>query len=154
MDYNQVNDLIKTIENSNFTEFELHLGSGYIRMSKNATTCLTPSPKTPTQRIDPAEAISETIEEPITILPDDKPEIAVGNLVTAPIVGTFYNSPSPGKPVFVKLGDTVKKGDILCIVEAMKVMNEIKSGFDGSVVEILAENEQMVEFAQPLFRIV
>lgn len=74
-----------------------------------------------------------------------------GNRVLSPMVGTFYAAPSPDKPPFVKVGDKVKKGQTLCIIEAMKLMNEIESDYDGEVVKILVNNEQMVEFGQPLF---
>lgn len=84
--------------------------------------------------------------------PDD-PEIAAGNLIKSPLVGTFYNAPSPDAKAFVQAGDTVKKGQVLGIVEAMKLMNEIESEFDGIVEEVLIGNEQMVEYGQPLFRI-
>ncbi len=73
--------------------------------------------------------------------------------ITAPIVGTFYSSPSPDKPPFVNVGSKVKKGDVLCIIEAMKLMNEIQSEIEGEVVEILAKNEQMVEYGQLIFKI-
>lgn len=75
------------------------------------------------------------------------------NVITAPLVGTFYNSSSPDAEPFVQVGDTVKKGQILGIIEAMKLMNEIESEFDGVVEEILAESQQMVEYGQPLFKI-
>jgi acetyl-CoA carboxylase biotin carboxyl carrier protein len=77
-----------------------------------------------------------------------------GTIVTSPIVGTFYASQGPDKEYFVKVGSRVKKGDTLCIIEAMKLMNEIDSEVDGEVVEVLVENEQMVEYGQPLFRII
>ncbi|MCR1840737.1 acetyl-CoA carboxylase biotin carboxyl carrier protein [Murimonas intestini] len=76
-----------------------------------------------------------------------------GNIITAPLVGTFYNSSSPDAEPFVQVGDTVKKGQTLGIIEAMKLMNEIESEFDGVVEEILAESQQMVEYGQPLFKI-
>lgn len=76
-----------------------------------------------------------------------------GNLVISPLVGTFYSAPSPEAESYVKVGDTVKKGQILGIVEAMKLMNEIESDFDGVVEEILVSNEAVVEYGQPLFRI-
>jgi acetyl-CoA carboxylase biotin carboxyl carrier protein len=69
------------------------------------------------------------------------------------MVGTFYSSPSPDKPSFVKVGDKVKKGQTICIIEAMKLMNEIESELDGEIVKVLANNEEMVEFGQPLFLI-
>ncbi len=78
---------------------------------------------------------------------------AKGHVVTSPFVGTFYRAPSPESPAFVDVGALVKKGQVLCIVEAMKLMNEIESEFDGKVVEIFVENGHTVEFGQPLFRI-
>lgn len=72
-------------------------------------------------------------------------------MVKAPLVGTFYTSSAPGEQCFVKVGDTVKKGQVLGIIEAMKLMNEIESEYDGVVEAVLAENEQMVEYGQPLF---
>lgn len=72
-------------------------------------------------------------------------------MVKSPLVGTFYNAPSPDAEAFVKVGDTVKKGQVLGIVEAMKLMNEIESEFDGTVEQILVENEDVVEYGQPLF---
>ena len=94
------------------------------------------------------------ISSPITIIPEEKVEIKEGNFVKAPIVGTFYQSSSPDKPPLVKVGDKVKEGDLLCIIEAMKIMNEIKSPCNGEVAEIFVSNEDMVEYDQPLFRIV
>jgi acetyl-CoA carboxylase biotin carboxyl carrier protein len=76
-----------------------------------------------------------------------------GVVVTSPIVGTFYGSPSPEVAPFVSVGSKVKKGEVLCIIEAMKLMNEIESEVDGEVIEILVQNEQMVEYGQPLFLI-
>ena len=79
---------------------------------------------------------------------------AEGNVVKSPLVGTFYVSPSPEKPAYVKVGDHVKKGQVIGIIEAMKLMNEIESEFEGTVAEILVGNEQVVEYGQPLVRIV
>jgi len=77
-----------------------------------------------------------------------------GHLVESPIVGTYYNAPSPEADPYVCVGSKVKKGDVLCIIEAMKLMNEIEADQEGEIVEILVENEQGVEYGQPLFRIV
>jgi acetyl-CoA carboxylase biotin carboxyl carrier protein len=82
---------------------------------------------------------------------EKQPAEECGNKVLSPMVGTFYCQASPEKPPFVKLGDKVKKGQTLCIIEAMKLMNEIESEFDGEVVSILSQNEEMVQFGQPLF---
>ena len=78
-------------------------------------------------------------------------EVQTGSVVKSPLVGTYYAASSPENPPFVKVGDKVSKGQVLGIVEAMKLMNEIESEFDGTVKEILVENEQMVEFGQPMF---
>ena len=78
---------------------------------------------------------------------------AKGHTITSPLVGTFYSSPSPDAPSFVNVGDRVKKGQVIGIIEAMKLMNEIESDYDGVVTEILIKNEETVEFGQPLFRI-
>jgi acetyl-CoA carboxylase biotin carboxyl carrier protein len=79
------------------------------------------------------------------------PPAAIGNVVKSPMVGTFYRASGPDKPSFVELGSAVKAADPVCIIEAMKLLNEIESGFDGVVKEILVENGQPVEFGQPLF---
>lgn len=76
-----------------------------------------------------------------------------GNIVKSPMVGTFYSKPSPNADAYVSVGDNVKKGDVLCIIEAMKLMNEIESEFDGEVVEILVKDGEAVEYGKPLFRI-
>lgn len=82
-----------------------------------------------------------------------KPEEITGNIITSPIVGTFYAAPSPEKPPFVKPGDTVNAGDVVCIIESMKLMNEINSEFSGKVAEIYAKDGQPVEYGQKLMRI-
>jgi len=85
---------------------------------------------------------------PVAEAPDKK-----GHVITSPFVGTFYRSSAPDQPSFTEVGSVVKKGQVLCIVEAMKLMNEIESEFSGKVLEVLAQNAQPVEFGQPLFRI-
>ncbi len=90
-----------------------------------------------------AAAVSAVAEEPTVS----------GNVVTSPIIGTFYSSPSPDKPAFVKVGDIVNVGDVVCIIESMKMMNEITSEFSGRVAEIYLNNEEPVEFGQKIMRI-
>ena len=84
---------------------------------------------------------------------ETKEDIPSGNVVKSPLVGTFYSAPAPDADSFVKVGDTVKKGQVLGIIEAMKLMNEIESEYDGVVEAILVNNEEVVEYGQPLFRI-
>ena len=162
MDYNNVKELIGIINNSALADFEYKQVDFYVRMSKNAgntagsnATASQSVAPSPVQAQQTQQAIIPTeISEPITLMPQEKVEVKEGNLVKAPIVGTFYQSSNPDKPAIVKVGDKVKEGDLLCIIEAMKIMNEIKSPYTGEVAEILVSNEDMVEYDQPLFRIV
>ncbi len=102
----------------------------------------------------PAAAVPEpaAMAEPASAA-EEKPAAEKGRLVTAPLVGTYYAAPAPEQPPFVKVGDTVEAGDVVCIIESMKLMNEVQSEFSGRVTEILADNGQGVEFGQPLIRI-
>lgn len=90
---------------------------------------------------------------PAESVPAAKPEAVSGRIITSPIVGTFYSSPSPEKPAFVKVGDSVNAGDVVCIIESMKLMNEINSEFSGKVAEVYVDNGESVEFGQKLMRI-
>ncbi len=102
----------------------------------------------PTQHFEKARPSAPT--RPALAAPETPPK---GHLITSPFVGTFYRTPAPDQPPFADVGTVVKKGQVLCIVEAMKLMNEIESEVAGKVVEILAQNAQPVEFGQPLFRL-
>ena len=93
-------------------------------------------------------------EAPVQTVQENAPEALSGKIVTAPIVGVFYAAPSPDESPFVSVGSRVSKGDTLCIVEAMKMMNEITSDFDGEVSRILVEDGQMVEFGQPIMTLI
>ena len=115
-------------------------------------------PVVPTAPVAPAQvavapAQVAAVPAPVAAVPTPAAPEEKGQLVKSPLVGTFYNAPSPDSPAYVKVGDTVKKGQILGIIEAMKLMNEIESDYDGVVTEILIKNEETVEVGQPLFRI-
>src|SRR5699024_7587573 len=102
----------------------------------------------------PAAVVTETVQTSVPAQENTRQvqeETLDGNVVKSPLVGTFYNAPSPDAEPYVKVGDTVKKGQVLAIVEAMKLMNEIESEFDGTVEKILVSNEEVVEYGQPLF---
>lgn len=101
----------------------------------------------------PVQAEEKTAAETAVSAPA-KEEVPAGNIVKAPIVGTFYAAASPDEPPFVKAGDTVKKGDVLMIIESMKLMNEVTSDFDGVVDEIFVKNGEAVEYDQPVMRII
>lgn len=110
------------------------------------------APVAPVFPIPAAPAVASSTEKcPEKTAP--KCEEVKGNIIKSPIVGTYYNSPAPGKPPFVTVGQTVKKGDVLMIIESMKLMNEIQSEFDGTVAEIMVCDGEAVDFEQPLMRI-
>lgn len=155
MDYQQVLELVKEVSKAGLTNFEYTEGNIRIAMS-----CPQPEEKivVPASNLvlqEAAGAGANTVETaaPAQQEPEQIAEEKGGNVVKSPLVGTFYAAPSEDAQPFVKVGDTVKKGQTLAIVEAMKLMNEIESEFDGVVTEILVENEDNVEYGQPLFRI-
>ena len=155
MDYQQILELVKEVSKAGLTNFEYTEGNIRIAMS-----CPQPEEKivVPASNLvlqEAAGAGANTVETaaPAQQEPEQIVEEKGGNVVKSPLVGTFYAAPSEDAQPFVKVGDTVKKGQTLAIVEAMKLMNEIESEFDGVVTEILVENEDNVEYGQPLFRI-
>lgn len=155
MDYQQILELVKEVSKAGLTNFEYTEGNIRIAMS-----CPQPEEKivVPASNLvlkEAAGAGANTVEiaVPAQQEPEQIAEEKGGNVVKSPLVGTFYAAPSEDAQPFVKVGDTVKKGQTLAIVEAMKLMNEIESEFDGVVTEILVENEDNVEYGQPLFRI-
>lgn len=155
MDYQQILELVKEVSKAGLTNFEYTEGNIRIAMS-----CPQPEEKivVPASNLvlqEAAGAGANTLETAVSAQqqPEQITEEKGGNIVKSPLVGTFYAAPSEDAQPFVKVGDTVKKGQTLAIVEAMKLMNEIESEFDGVVTEILVENEDNVEYGQPLFRI-
>tara|TARA_Y100001949_G_C15965060_1_gene321149 strand:+ start:164 stop:601 length:438 start_codon:yes stop_codon:yes gene_type:complete len=141
MDIRKIKTLIEMLEESNLNEIEVSQGEESVRISKSSRDTSIVSGSVNQNNI-------EKVDSAIT-LNQESTDIK-GNLVTAPIVGTFYRKPSPEKEPFVKVGDNVNKGDVLCIIEAMKMMNEIKSDFDGKVSAIEVEDGQPVEFGQTI----
>ena len=145
MDIRKVKKLIEMLENSNLEEIEIQEGEESVRLVKsNGNINNIPS----SQSIAvPQMSTSVTPEEEVN------QESVEGNFITSPMVGTFYASASPGSKPFINVGDLVAEGDVVCIVEAMKMMNEIKSEFSGKVVSIKVENSEPVEYGQALFEI-
>ena len=143
MDLRKLKTLIELVESSGIGELEIQEGEERVRITRAASAPgTTPTAPPPVVATVPAAAPA-----PVTPPPVVEPE---GHLVKSPMVGTFYRSASPGAKPFVELGDTVQVGDTLCIIEAMKLMNEIESDKAGTVKQILVENGQPVEFGQPL----
>lgn len=155
LDYNQIKELIKEIDSSSLRVFELENSDIKLKLSKNeenssykeniinttsseSSTVFTKETKTSTEEtlVETEELIEENL-----------------NIVKSPLVGTYYSSSTPGGSPYVEVGSKVKKGDVLCIVEAMKIMNEITSEVDGEIVEALRTDEEIVEFGMELFKI-
>ena len=146
MDIRKVKKLIELLEESDVAEIEIHEGEESVRISRASTAVVAPMAApvaaAPVAAPPPAAA---TVAAPAA-----EPEIQ-GHAVRSPMVGTFYASPSPDASAFVKEGDTVSAGQTLCIIEAMKILNQIESDKAGKITKILVENGQPVEFDQPLF---
>ncbi len=147
MNLKEIRDLLALLQGTDVSEFELERGGTKVRIRRGAPLPEGREAAAASPRMEAAPA-----QEP---RPVGAPIPATDHLVTvnSPIVGTFYRSPSPEAQSFVEIGDRVKKGQILCLIEAMKLMNEIESEADGTVVKILAENAQPVEYGEPLFLI-
>jgi acetyl-CoA carboxylase biotin carboxyl carrier protein len=150
MDLRKLKTLIDLVSESGISELEVTEGEGKVRIVKNAPPVyVQPSTSYSPQMAAAPAASAAPIEAAVAAAPvAAQPQ---GHVVTSPMVGTFYRAPSPGAAEFVKIGDTVKEGQTLCIIEAMKLMNEIESDKDGIVKEVLVENGQAVEYGQPLF---
>ena len=147
MDIRKIKKLIELLEESDVEELEIHEGDDSVRISRRreqlaGTQYVTQVPAAPAAPA-PAPAAPAAQEETVPCAPS-------GHAVRSPMVGTFYRAPSPTAKAFVEVGQTVEAGDVICIVEAMKMMNQIESDKSGTVTEILVENGQPVEFDQPL----
>ncbi len=143
MDLRKLKTLIELVESSGIGELEIQEGEERVRITRAVAA---PVHSLVSTTVAPAHAAPAPVAAPVPA-PAPQPE---GHMVKSPMVGTFYRSSSPGAKPFVEVGDTVQAGDTLCIIEAMKLMNEIESDQSGVVKQILAENGQPVEFGQPL----
>lgn len=150
MDIRKVKKLIELLEESNINEIEIKEGEESVRISRGSSVVAAPV----------AAPVVAAAPAPVVAAPAAPAEAAAeapatsGHVVKSPMVGTFYSSPSPSSPKFVEVGQTVKAGDVLCIVEAMKMMNQIEADKSGVIEAILVEDGQPVEFDQPIFTIV
>ncbi len=138
MDTRTIQKLIQLIEKSSVTEIEIREGEEYVRISRASNVTMVAAPQHVAMPAHAPAAAPAAAAEP------------TGHLVRSPMVGTFYRSPSPGSAAFAQVGQSVKAGDVICIVEAMKMMNHIEADKAGTITAILAEDGQPVEFDQPL----
>jgi len=169
MQFSEVKELIAIFEKTDLNDMEVHLDNAIVRLNRGKVPLLPPMP--PVMQGHP-EMVSYNTQAPFaagSLVPSDKTGTVTdtvteekaqdaradggANYIKAPIVGTFYQSASPEKPPYVNEGDKIKKGDIVCIIEAMKFMNEVTSEEDGEIAEILVEDGEFVEYGAPLFRL-
>ncbi len=156
MDYKEIKKLMDDMGNSKLTEMEIEFKDGLkISMKKDngmvkTNQVMLAVPEVQAQNLAPQVSATVPDVKPQAPVSEVKEEVK-GNVVKSPMVGTFYSRPSPDVDPFVKIGSKVKKGDKLCIIEAMKLMNEIESEYDGEIVDILVQDEEMVEYGKPLF---
>ena len=165
MDLNQIKQILDLVREHELSEFEIEHDGLRLKIRKDvngAHVVTLPAPVVPAMVVPGAAAVAQPVAAPAVATPtaaappaadaatDTEIELAV---VKSPIVGTFYRSSEPGAPPFVDIGTTVKKGQVLCIIEAMKLMNEIDSEYDGEVMNIYVENGQPVQYGERLFAI-
>ena len=148
MDIRKVKKLIELLEESAISEIEIKEGEESVRISRANTAPAYAPPAAPAIAPPAAPAAVPMAAAPVAAEPA-KPEID-GTVINSPMVGTYYAAPSPGAPEFVKVGQSIKPGDTICIVEAMKILNQIESEVTGVVKELLVEDGQPVEFGEPL----
>src|SRR5450830_1530789 len=141
MDLRKLKTLIDLVAESDIAELEVTEGEGKVRIVKSSAL---PQNQVVMMQQQPQQAQQPAAPAPVAAVPE-------GQIVKSPMVGTFYRSSSPGSAPFADIGKQINKGDTLCIIEAMKLLNEIESDFDGVIKQILVENGQPVEYGQPLF---
>lgn len=154
MNLKELKELIEMLKNTDISELEIERSGVKVRLRKGGD--VTFHPVLPRMEYPPSAITAPAIPEgeKQQAAPEKAAEAAVNQVkVASPIVGTFYRASSPDKPPYVEVGDIVKKGQVLCIIEAMKLMNEIESEASGKVVKAFVENGQPVEYGQPLFLI-
>jgi acetyl-CoA carboxylase biotin carboxyl carrier protein len=152
IDFKEIRELLNAISQADVAEFSLKSDQFELTIRKGLATATTeaPVPSPPQPQPQPSSAETSAAEEPAISPSPDKSE---WEGITSPIVGTFYEAPAPGEPPFVKVGDHIQTNQTVCIVEAMKIMNEIEAEVSGQVMEITVKNGEPVEFGQTLMRI-
>ena len=149
MDLRKLKTLIDLVSDSNVSELEITEAEGKVRIVKSGPAAVMHYAPAPQYPQGPAPVAAPAAVAEAAVPAAEAP--AVGHTVKSPMVGTFYRSSSPGAKAFVELGSTVKEGETICIIEAMKILNEIEADKSGTVTRILCENGQAVEYGQPLF---
>lgn len=151
MDLRKLKKLIDLVEESGIAELEITEGEEKVRISKSASSAQSQVVTTGTSASQPAAQAAIPVAAAPAATPAPAEKFPEGHMVKSPMVGTFYRSSAPGANPFVEVGQTVKEGDTLCIIEAMKLLNEIESDKSGVIKAVLVENGQPVEYGEPLF---
>ena len=151
MDIRKVKKLIELLEESNINELEITEGEESVRISRGGPIAYAAAPVAMAPAVAAPAAVAAA---PAAAAPTAAADELSGHVVRSPMVGSYYSSPAPGSPTFVKVGQTVAPGDVLCIIEAMKMMNQIEADKAGTIGAILLEDSEPVEFDQPMFTIV
>ncbi|WP_295644136.1 acetyl-CoA carboxylase biotin carboxyl carrier protein [uncultured Methylibium sp.] len=153
MDLRKLKTLIDLVSESNVSELEITEADGKVRIVKSASVAMLPvaAPAVVAPVVMPAAPTAGASAAAPAVAPAPEPAAPEGHAVKSPMVGTFYRSASPGAKAFVEVGSEIKEGEPICIIEAMKIMNEIEADKSGTVTRILCENGQAVEFGQPMF---
>ena len=144
MDLRKLKTLIDLVSESDISELEITEAEGKVRIVKGGAQVMVAAPQYA------AAPVAAPAAAPVAAV-EAAPAVETGHTVKSPMVGTFYTASSPGSAAFVEIGSSVKKGETVCIIEAMKLLNEIEADADGVIKKILVENGQPVEFGQPLF---
>jgi len=155
MNVDAIKQILDLVREHELTEFELEQGGVKLRVKKQGAAPPAPAPAAPQLAPLPAPALAPVAMPAAVAAPAAAPieEPLELSVVTSPIVGTFYRSPDPSSPSFVEVGQRVKKGETLCIIEAMKLMNEIESEYEGEIVKVYVENGQPVQYGERLFAV-
>ncbi len=149
MDLRKIKKLIELLEESHLSEIEIHEGEESVRLTRQVAVPMAQAPVVPM----PTAAAPTPAAQPAgqAVVQSDEPDLPEGEVVRSPMVGTYYSSPNPETAPFVKVGSKVSAGDTLCLVEAMKMFNQIEAEFGGEVIAVLVEDGQPVEYDEPLF---
>ncbi len=149
MDLREVKQIVEMMKRADLTEFEIEEEGFKLRIARHSDTIITTTTAAPAVPASVASAAAS----PATPAGAPAPAKEEGLIIKSPMVGTFYRAPSPESPMFVDVGDKVAPDSVVCIIEAMKVMNEIQAEVRGTIAEVLVENAASVEYGQPLFRV-
>lgn len=166
MQYEEVKELIAIFEKTDLNDMEVQLDNARIRLNRGTVSPWMPVPQVPLPNMAPPMAAQAAPQSATQVQTEGLTEMVQAEgvkeaaaeesgqkVITAPIVGTFYQSSAPDEAPFVKVGDTISEGDVVCIIEAMKFMNEVNSEVSGTISEILVKDGQFVEYGQELFRL-